>query len=210
MHSGRKGQLQPWPVPTAGAPRGWGFGAVLQGRGPPRQPSQKPGPWVTWASTSAGESGRWRAQPGPAGRAPSAGQLLCPEGSSCSRGALGCLSSRSLPVTPAPFPAPATSLQGSFHPTLVWGAPPSLLTLWGAHPPGPSGELRLASSPTLVWPRAQGTPLLLPASPQILHTTGPPLRPPARHGSHAVMVVLVICPRGDRAPALGTGQLSLP
>lgn len=98
------------------------------------------------------------------------------------------------PCDPRSLPAPATSLQGSFRPTLVWGVPPSLMTLWGGHPSGLSGELRLASSPTLVCPRAQGTPLLLPASPQVLPMTGPPLCAPARHGSHAIMVVLVICP----------------
>ena len=97
------------------------------------------------------------------------------------------------PCDPRSLPAPATSLQGSFPPTLVWGVPPSLLTLWGATHLD-SGELRLASSPTLVCPRAQGTPLLLPARLQVLPTTGPPLRAPARRGSHAVMVVLVICP----------------
>lgn len=110
---------------------------------------------------------------------------------------MGCLSSCPLPVTPRPLPAPAIFLQGSFCPTLVWRVPSACCPCAGGRPPGPSGDLRLACSPTQVCPQAQGTPLLLPASPQILHTTGR-LSDPRSPRSHAVMV-LVICPRGDRA-----------
>lgn len=65
----------------------------------------------------------------------------------------------------------------------------------GGHPPGLSGELRLASSPTRVCPGSSSTPS---KSSDSAHDGPPSLRPPTPHGPHTAMVVLVICPRGGQ------------
>lgn len=120
----------------------------------------------------------------PCGPAPPAGQLLCPEDS------LG------VPLIPSPPCDPRRLPPGLISPHAGVASAPQ--------PAAPvQGDTHLGSLGSSGWrPALLGSApgvCLLPASPQTLHTTGRLLRPPTPHGPHTAMVVLVICPRGDRA-----------
>lgn len=103
-------------TPQAAVPKAWALG----------DPGQH---FCLREWTLAGSA--WPRRPGtPSGAACLPRGLVLPQGS------LGMPFILPTPCDPRSLPAPATSLQGSFRPTLVWGVPPSLLTLWGGHPSG--------------------------------------------------------------------------
>ena len=104
------------------------------------------------------------------------------------------------PCDPPPPPSPRHLPPGLVLPHAgVGSAPQPAAPVQGAAHLDPLGTSGWRAAPPRSAPRPRGHPC---SSQQVLRLCtrqAPLLCPPTHHGSHAVMVVLVICPRGDRA-----------